>query len=1539
MVQIDHLVREVAGGEATGGAIPVVADNNIPSSTADDVRSPLEVDWTSDKIRPKGADKPIQSILALPTDEEGVRRLPKAARKSTGYPKAAHKSTGWIRKLSTLAPGGKKDKGEAKIGKKRIRGGLLSKQRPLPPDSSSSSSRDFVPHKIKNRSPGAKVSARKSTNGSARAKAMSSASIEIICLDSCSSTSEDESEYKRCKAIKSSSRDIPDNCAGQVEEKVINASNDVDNGRREENDIPQSLTIETNRATSDDNIGTGKFDASPTATSVRVPEEEATSFQDANARDKVGIDEAQEKEAQSASSAGETYEDQVYDKVPLAPWSVVCWSCDIPLQKRPGKPANERNKEDDLQEELGWNGQSLAWLYPIHAHPLLNICVCSKCAENGYAVEDDAQEIIAFKEENAKQDGEEIEPTDEMEACSLCAVEASDEGLKGPTLVCCDRCPRTFCLRCIEVLNGGDAKAREYVSKIISDEKDWACPSCDKPSYLNAMQSAFLSWANEGHVQSADDEKEKDTDSSCFEVDPDAETKSIGALIEELNLAEDGLREAEMALEANSERRANAKAEVSAESRRCHPEISESDLDHLIESEMEEWSMQWQDHHTCLSSIVVTLQEALEVRGIDIAAVYKDREENILKSTGSDSTDGKEPNYIKAAEAELDKRDEADGFRRGEFKGSSGYKMDANIAFLDIEDLDRSEVKEIVDINTVEGTIAQLKHLCQQSKENSGGWATTTVSEADIESFQRRALRKDDEELSRLQIDIRNLERNAHNEKDDASRERKQRRQESAYRKTGGPRISIQELSLQKAKKKCASRNRKRGYLKRPDQTEQNGAGIGGQKNGDGKKPLKRRVALETVSPKSVPIRPIASAFIPIHSLSRYGDEVDIETPEITTPFEDSNLVLCTIDDAEAKSKSITKRISVAKPFAEILKQHQIEGVKFMWEKTCSDLLSAEPGTEKIDVSGCILAHNMGLGKSIQLIAFLHTLLAHPALSRAPTKPNYASNQSKASIHGSLAPTTGHLKSSRLINRALLVVPVNTIANWEKEWQKWTAREGSRAVTPVAFFNLNRVGGGYHRIDMIMRWCEVGGVLLISKGIFATILSDKAAKKAMGYSGLEVTPRSISPTEGYREAIKAALLDPGPDIVCLDEGHQMLKNRTTAISKALSAMNRCKRRVILTGTPFQNSLTEYYRMATWVRPSCGLGNEADFDRNYTAPVMAGMAKDATPAELIAHDARLKDLQNILDGFVQRRDADVLAKDLLPMQQVVLNLRQSKLQTMLGRAFALYEKQPGVDSNFFDRLHKLRPVNNHPALLLLKGKIDSGQATLAASSTEASPKTLPTKGGSKVSSTTSAVTDNYNPNEGNERENWWARVHEKNPDLDGKWGWESGYKIVLLLQILCYADMIGDKVVVFTQCLKTLDYIETILSTLSWEKKLPILSSISPGKTWGPWRKNIEYLRIDGAVGASERGDLITTFNTTNAVDSLTNLDLENQAKVFLISKEAGGMGINLCAANRVILFDSHWNPSVDVSGSLGQHLHVCSISGFHFHSLISDPQF
>lgn len=174
--------------------------------------------------------------------------------------------------------------------------------------------------------------------------------------------------------------------------------------------------------------------------------------------------------------------------------------------------------------------------------------------------------------------------------------------------------------------------------------------------------------------------------------------------------------------------------------------------------------------------------------------------------------------------------------------------------------------------------------------------------------------------------------------------------------------------------------------------------------------------------------------------------------------------------------------------------------------------------------------------------------------------------------------------------------------------------------------------------------------------------------------------------------------------------------------------------------------------------------------------------------------------------------------------------------------------------------------------------------------------------SKVSRTNSSISTDA------EEVKWWKSVYDKNPDFND---WRSGGKIILLLQILCHADVIGDKVVCFTQCLKTMDFIETVLNSPDWGKTVAAISTLSPGRQWGQWRKNLEYLRIDGATSASDRGELVTSFNQTNDSPEAAS-NLENQAKLFLISKEAGGIGINLYAANRVILFDSHWNPSVDL---------------------------
>ena len=73
-----------------------------------------------------------------------------------------------------------------------------------------------------------------------------------------------------------------------------------------------------------------------------------------------------------------------------------------------------------------------------------------------------------------------------------------------------------------------------------------------------------------------------------------------------------------------------------------------------------------------------------------------------------------------------------------------------------------------------------------------------------------------------------------------------------------------------------------------------------------------------------------------------------------------------------------------------------------------------------------------------------------------------------------------------------------------------------------------------------------------------------------------------------------------------------------------------------------------------------------------------------------------------------------------------------------------------------------------------------------------------------------------PKGDSENEEWWTSFAERaeKSDLDIK-AIEHGGKIVLLLQIIAHCDRIGDKVVVFSQSLPTLSYIEEILNLPDW----------------------------------------------------------------------------------------------------------------------------
>lgn len=80
--------------------------------------------------------------------------------------------------------------------------------------------------------------------------------------------------------------------------------------------------------------------------------------------------------------------------------------------------------------------------------------------------------------------------------------------------------------------------------------------------------------------------------------------------------------------------------------------------------------------------------------------------------------------------------------------------------------------------------------------------------------------------------------------------------------------------------------------------------------------------------------------------------------------------------------------------------------------------------------------------------------------------------------------------------------------------------------------------------------------------------------------------------------------------------------------------------------------------------------------------------------------------------------------------------------------------------------------------------------------------------------------------------------------------------------------------------------------------IDVPSNIKPASTWISGQ---DYYRLDGKTPKNIRHEMIKRFNS----------EANRRARVFLISAKAGGQGINLIGANRVIILDTSWNPSND----------------------------
>ncbi|TID19514.1 hypothetical protein E2P81_ATG06681 [Venturia nashicola] len=511
---------------------------------------------------------------------------------------------------------------------------------------------------------------------------------------------------------------------------------------------------------------------------------------------------------------------------------------------------------------------------------------------------------------------------------------------------------------------------------------------------------------------------------------------------------------------------------------------------------------------------------------------------------------------------------------------------------------------------------------------------------------------------------------------------------------------------------------------------------------------------------------------------------------------------------------------------ADKVKPHQIDGIRFLWSSIVAST------KKKADMAGCLLAHTMGLGKTMQAITFLITIAEA-----------CADEKRRVQIPKTLRE-----------QRTLIICPSSLIFNWEGEFGMWD-KHGSFG----GLWSIDSLMTVPARLKTIHRWYEKTGILLISYDLVRTIIENKPNKKASTAEAL-VT---------LYDAARKLLLE-GTSLIVADEAHHV-KNLNSGIAQAVKLFKTTSR-IALTGSPLSNNLTEYFSMIEWISPGY-LGDQVEFKALYVEPIEQGNSSDCTGEERRLARRKLRALQDILDPKIHRRDVTVLKGNLKPKIEFMIKIPLTDVQFEAYIAFInLFCRKEGNINNakLWAWIHKLGLLCSHP-LPFWNTLMEDNQG-------DRSPKV---KDLNETHEPSTESNDLANMDEAelapveipsdlkDTLRKLFASV--KNPlEYPGH-----SNKSALLLQLLKFCMKKGDKILVFSQSIPTLDFLGSLL-----------------------FLNNIKFFRLDGKTKMKHRPEMIKSFNKAGS-----------KYDVFLISTKAGGLGFNLPGANRVVIYDFSFNPT------------------------------
>lgn len=407
-----------------------------------------------------------------------------------------------------------------------------------------------------------------------------------------------------------------------------------------------------------------------------------------------------------------------------------------------------------------------------------------------------------------------------------------------------------------------------------------------------------------------------------------------------------------------------------------------------------------------------------------------------------------------------------------------------------------------------------------------------------------------------------------------------------------------------------------------------------------------------------------------------------------------------------------------------------------------------------------------------------------------------------------------HLLTQGVSGPFLVVAPLATLPNWVREFQKWlpsqpVLRYHGTAPEREAMMRgpLNPKGRRDKKFPFIVTSFETA------------IRDQKHLSKLCPYS-----------------------------YVIVDEGHR-LKNHRCLLIRSLKTL-RANNRLLLTGTPIQNTLDELWSLLNFVNPQI-FDDLSVFQSWFGFKNIGQSNRGATDEEAIIQEQRknqtVTKLHEILRPFLLRRVKKDVLSEMPPKKEIVVYSGMSRLQ--LGYA-DLIEK--GV----------LRDE-------LLKQGIDGGRNLSQTNKMMNHRKNVnhPFMFGEPI-----------DPNAG-------VHIGTSHPQLLVR---ASG-KFALMDRMLQRLHKDGHQVLIFSQMTKVLNIIEDYLAFRQWK-----------------------YCRIDGQTNIDERQRAMDAFNAekTAGVNGTRNTR-DDRHFVFMLSTRAGGLGINLTSADTCIIFDSDWNPHAD----------------------------